>query len=121
METLYIIAGVIDIRLQGHFEDLWHSHLLPSISQLIVFYLFQITVETGIRTPNLQHARQTLYHYATAVIEIATVFGFDFADAGPTCILDCYIIHPNKQKLQELNSTITSTHRHYLSKINDSF
>ena len=121
MDGDVIIAGVIDVNWQGHFEDLWHSHLLPNVWQFIVSYLFQINVETGIRTPNLQHARQTLYHYATAVIEIATVIGFNFADAGPTCILDFYILHPNKQKLQELNSTTTSTHRHSLSKINDSF
>ena len=44
-------------------EDPWHSHLLPSVWQWKCHNLFvQLrTVTAGIRTPNLQHARRTLY------------------------------------------------------------
>ena len=51
-------------------EDPWHSHLLPSVRQWIYQYLFLRlgSVATGDRTPDLTHARRTLYLYATAAV-----------------------------------------------------
>ena len=47
-------------------EDPWHSCLLPSVWQWSCHYLFlQLrSVVAGIRTPNLPHARQTLWSTA---------------------------------------------------------
>ena len=46
-------------------EDPWHSHLLPSAWQWSYHYLFFVI---GDRTPNLPHARLTLYFYAIAAV-----------------------------------------------------
>ena len=51
-------------------EDSLHLHLLPSVWQWSCHYLFLRlrSVSTGHRTPDLPHARLTLYLYATAAV-----------------------------------------------------
>ena len=48
------------------FEDTWHSHLLASVWQWSCHYLFWTlrSAAAGIRTPNLPHARWTLWRIA---------------------------------------------------------